>query len=266
MHFSLLCKRPTIRTRTTWLTSNSSALRQNPPCFLHASLALCQRSVVPLPRLIQLSGGSPVAFCTRNVLSHRSPFFFPITSWYVMLGHQVSHSSQPITTKGMGWHFSSPCKQQDHKKSRTSAPVPGHAFKRQKLLDELHDLLAAQPSGPDPPPSSTPQTISPIPEPAELLEDAPMEPEDTLPIFDDEGVPCCPTMQCVHTSFPTARSTSMCDSWKAMIPTIVNSFLNYTATMLGQLLVALSSPLAACSAGCQDCKPATILCLFLNCK
>jgi len=169
-----------------------------------------------------------------------------------MSARQVSRSSQPITTKGMGRHFSSPRKQRDRMKSRTSAPVPGHAFKQQKLLDELHDLLAAQPSGPDPPPSSTPQTVSPIPEPAELSEDVPTEPDDTLPTFDDEGVPCGPAMQRVRTSFPTARSTSICDSWKAVIPTIVDPFLNYTTATLGQPLVALSSPLAACSAGCQD--------------
>jgi len=153
---------------------------------------------------------------------------------------------------GQHFHFSSPRKQQDRMKSRTSVPVPGHAFKWQKLLDELHDLLVAQPSGPDPLPSSTPQTVSPIPEPAELSEDVPTEPDDTLPTFDDEGVPCSPTMQHVRTSFPTARSTSICDSWKAVIPTIVNPFLNYTTATLDQLLVALSSPLAVCSAGCQD--------------
>jgi len=46
----------------------------------------------------------------------------------------------------MGRHFTSPRKAQDKKKSRITAAVPGHASKRQKLLDELGDLLSTQPS------------------------------------------------------------------------------------------------------------------------
>ena len=264
-------ERPTIRTGTTRLTLNSHfiGLRFGKPSLflLHASSALPPVLCSPSPEARSVFRRLTRCIRTWDVLSHGSHFFFPTTtSWYAMSARQISHSSQPITTKGMGRHFSSPRKQRDRMKSRTSAPVPGHAFKQQKLLDELHDLLVAQPSGPDPPPSSTPQAVSLIPESAELLEGAPMGPEDTLPTFDDEGVPCGPTMQRVRTSFPTARSTSMCDSWKAMILTIVDPFLNYTTATLGQPLVALRSPLAVCSAGCQDRKPTTILCLFLDHK
>jgi len=46
----------------------------------------------------------------------------------------------------MGRHFTSPRKAWDKKKTRITASVPGHASKRQKLLDELSDLLTAQPS------------------------------------------------------------------------------------------------------------------------
>ncbi|KIM51589.1 hypothetical protein SCLCIDRAFT_142981 [Scleroderma citrinum Foug A] len=101
-----------------------------------------------------------------------------------MSAHQVSCSSQPITTKGMGWHFFSPLKKWDCKKSRISAPIPGHASKRQKLLDEMHALLAAQPTRPDPSPCSTPQTISLILQPAGLSEDAQNAP-DAGPVMHD---------------------------------------------------------------------------------
>ena len=58
--------------------------------------------------------------------------------WSMMSTHPVTQSSQPITTKGMGRHFTSPRKAPDKKKSWTTALLlPGHASKRQKLLEEL---------------------------------------------------------------------------------------------------------------------------------
>jgi len=60
-----------------------------------------------------------------------------------MLVRHVTRSSQPVTTKGMGRHFTSPRKVRDKKKTWITASVPGHASKRQKLLDELGNLLTA---------------------------------------------------------------------------------------------------------------------------
>jgi len=51
----------------------------------------------------------------------------------MMSTHPVTQSSQPITTKEMGRHFTSPRKAPDKKKSRiTALLLPGHASKRQK--------------------------------------------------------------------------------------------------------------------------------------
>ena len=53
-----------------------------------------------------------------------------------------THLSQPITTRGLGRHFTSSLKKHDKKKSRLATPVPGNASKWQKLDDELEALLA----------------------------------------------------------------------------------------------------------------------------
>ena len=182
-----------------------------------------------------------------------------------MLDSCPTHSSQAITTRGLGRHFTSPRKLQDKKKSWITMPVPGHASKRQKLLDELHNLLVTS-SEPKKPASSTVMAASPILQPDGLLEVPPMELEDLLVMSDGEGVSHGTTMQHISTTRPTARSISVCAGWKALIPTIIDPFLKYTAAMLRQPLAAVGSRLSSCTSSCQEQKLNAVLCLFFDCK
>ncbi|KAI6011172.1 hypothetical protein EDC04DRAFT_2959313 [Pisolithus marmoratus] len=108
-----------------------------------------------------------------------------------MSASHVSQSSQPITTKGIGRHFSSPPKARNKKKTLVTVSVPVHAFKHQKLLDELASLLA-------PPPSESGLHIhsdvtSPIHhpmEPPELI-----EPEEIM-VDSEEVSPANVTVKC----------------------------------------------------------------------
>jgi len=181
----------------------------------------------------------------------------------------VTRSSQPVTTKGMGRHFTSPRKAWDKKKTRITASVPGHASKRQKLLDELGDLLTAQPSELKPSLDSGIDAASPTlqtEETEELLEVFPMESEELPFAFDDEEMSCGATEECVRTSCPTNRSISECAAWKALIPAIIDPFLKYTAATLGQPLVMLGSWISSCISNCQEQKLTAVLCLFLDRK
>ena len=91
------------------------------------------------------------------------------SSWsYMMLDPRLTCSSQAITTKGLGRHFTSPWKPRDKKKSWMTVPIPGHASKWQKLLNELQDLLAAS-SELKQSPSSTTMVASPILQPDDLF-------------------------------------------------------------------------------------------------
>jgi len=176
-----------------------------------------------------------------------------------------TRSSQAITTKGLGRHFTSPRKPWDKKKSYMTLPIPGHASKWQKLLDELHDLLAVS-SEPNQPPSSVTMAAPPILQPDKPLEVPPMELEDMLVMSDGEDASHGAAMQHVCTTCPTPRSIAACASWKALIPTIIDPFLKYTAATLRQPLVALGSWLSSCTSSCQDQKLTVILCLFFDCK
>ena len=176
-----------------------------------------------------------------------------------------THLSQAITTRGLGWHFTSPRKVWDKKKSWMSAPVPGHASKWQKLLNELQDLLAA-PSEPQKLPSSTAVAVSLIVQPEEPLEVPPMELDDLLVMSDGEDASPCAIAQHIRTTHPTARSISACAAWKALIPTIVDPFLKYMAATLRHPLVALGPHLASCTSSCQEQKSTVVLSLFFDCK
>ena len=180
--------------------------------------------------------------------------------------HHDTQLSQPVTTMGMGRHFTSPRRTRDKKKSWTIASVPEHASKWQKLLDELGDLLAAQPSELKPLLDSGIEAASPTLWTEELPEVLPMESEELVFTFDDEDMLCGAMEERVHTSCPTNRSISVCAGWKALIPAIIDPFLKYTTVTLGQPLVTLGSCLSLCTSNCQEQKLTTIVCLFLDHK
>ena len=178
-----------------------------------------------------------------------------------MSARHASCSSQPITTKGMGLHFSSPHKARNKKKMSTAVNIPGRSFKCQKLLNELQDLLTPPPLEPRLSENHSFQAASHIPEPMEPQESLPMEFEDT---FTFVTVTCdSATVEHIHTS----RSTSsICASWKAILPTIIEPFINYTVATLGKPLSVLTSSLSSCVVHCQEQKSTTVLCLCFDHK
>ncbi|KAI5981055.1 hypothetical protein EDC04DRAFT_2916960 [Pisolithus marmoratus] len=176
-----------------------------------------------------------------------------------MSASHVSRSSQPITTKGMGRHFSSPRKARNKKKTLATVSVPVHAFKRQKLLDKLASLLA-------PPPSESglhvhSDATSPIHhpmEPPELI-----EPEE-ITVDSEEASPADVTVEYTSIVHPTKKSISLCESWHAVIRTMIEPFIKYTTAMLGKPLPLLHSPLSSCTAQCREQKVTNLLCLFFD--
>ena len=183
-----------------------------------------------------------------------------------MLVARATHSSQIIVTKGLGKHFTSPRKPRDKKKRCMAIPVPGNGSKQQKLLDELKDLLAPQPLDPKPPSITVDWAGSPIHELEDPLDALPMELDDASFTIDSEDESCSVPTERVHIICPTARSISMSAGWNTLIPTLIDPFLKYTAAMLSQPLLTLSSQLSSCTSGCQEQKSMAILCLFFDRK
>ena len=184
-----------------------------------------------------------------------------------MSGRHSTRLSQPATTRGLGRHFTSPIKPHDKKKRQLAMLVPGNAVKWKKLEDEICALLVA-PSELEQSPRSTivAAPSSPIIQVEEPLEAFPMEVEDLPVMSDDEDASHSATTQHMRTPCFTARSTSACAGWKALIPTIVDPFLKYTAAMFHQPLMSLGSWLSSCTSSCQEQKLTAVLCLFFDRK
>jgi len=152
-------------------------------------------------------------------LSH--PLFSPFTfSYTTMSVARATRSSKAIMTKGLGQHFTSPRKPQDKKKRCMAIPVPGNGSKQQKLLDELKDLLTPQPLDTKLSPSTIDWAASPIHKLEEPPEAPPMELDNASFTIDTEDESCSVPTERVRTVCPTARSISMCASWKALILTL----------------------------------------------
>ena len=183
-----------------------------------------------------------------------------------MSGRRSTRLSQPTTTRGLGRHFTSPIKSRDKKKRQLAVPVPGNAAKRKKLKDEIRALLAA-PSELEQSPSSTFVAAPPSPiTQVEPLEASPMKVEDLPVLSDDEDASYSATTQHIQTPRFTARSTSACAGWKALIPTIVDPFLKYTAATFHQPLMSLGPRLSSCTSSCQEQRLTVVLCLFFDRK
>ena len=145
-------------------------------------------------------------------------------------------------------------------------PVPGNSSKQQKLLNELNNLLSPQPSDPKLSPSTIDRTASPIHELEQPLEALPMQMDEASFTIDAEEESCSVPTEHFHTVCPTARLISMCASWKALIPTLIDPFLKYMAAMLGQPLSTLGPQLSSCISDCEERNSTAILCLFFDHK
>ena len=127
-------------------------------------------------------------------------------------------SALPSTSKGLGIHFSSPCKARNPKKTQTFVNIPGCETRHQRLLTHLDDLLQKWPANtPAHNGGSIPEAVTSAPE-SPIHDDAPLDynfPEDILDPSDTT-----PT----SVSIATRASSNHYENWKKTIPTLIPPF------------------------------------------
>ena len=155
------------------------------------------------------------------------------------------------TSFGMGHHFSSPQKRRQKKKTQTNIIILGQLAKRQRLLEHLNKLLNHESS------SSLPSAMSTPP------------PEDIdIDILIDVPAIQLPTdepsfKQVPDPSVPNVAVGWLYDSWTAVIPTVVELYLQYMSETIGKPLVGHDTLLADCH-GCCEPKRSSLLCLYFD--
>ncbi|KIO03677.1 hypothetical protein M404DRAFT_145263 [Pisolithus tinctorius Marx 270] len=151
----------------------------------------------------------------------------------------------------MGQHFSSPKKQRDKRKTQTNVVIPGQDTKWQCLLQHLSDLLN---------PKSSPPPVPSVTSPS-LLEDTAIDDAHAVQHFDhvnELSFDKDPDYSAQHVA-----SGWLYNSWTAVIPTIIKSYLQYLTETTGKPLAGCVMPLFSCHGGCEP-RRSSLLCLYFD--
>ncbi|KAG1882368.1 hypothetical protein F4604DRAFT_1990635 [Suillus subluteus] len=197
----------------------------------------------------------------------KSVFLFYTTTTTIMPAIRPTRGAQPIST-GLGVHFVSPKKARDPKKMQTLVHIPGANSKHKRLLAQMAALMSPQ--------MLTTQTLSSSSAPAQPealanFDDTasyPYDQDDSM-VNDyqpDEGP--CPTdlapEDLGRRILPDKMANNLYMSWKALIPTLVDPHLKYSARTHGHPLAEICPVISACaSSGCVQ-RQFSIVCLFFD--
>lgn len=160
----------------------------------------------------------------------------------------------PSTMHGMGQQFSSPKKWRDKRKTQTSVTIPGQSAKRQQLLQQLNNLFNHKSSSPPPSGANSP-----------LLEEDITDTLDDTQMIEHLADELTPEDTTSNYSAPSMAVNRLYDSWTAVIPTIIEPFLQYLSETIGRPLTSCDGPLFSCHAsGTCEPKRSSLLCLYFN--
>jgi hypothetical protein len=174
-----------------------------------------------------------------------------------------SRNQQPLST-GLGIHFTSPTKPRDKRKTATIVEVPGHAEKRRRLEQKLEQLKYSVPVA-EPKPAGLVDSLD-----NEMLRDDPFL--DTLPeqVEDnDRGSPEPATASAEEKTrtkrlIPDGAALQLFDSWRQLLPTLLNTLLQHTSRTVGLPLPAIQSLESDCTRSCSK-NTSAVTCLFFDC-
>lgn len=160
----------------------------------------------------------------------------------------------PSTMRGMGQQFSSPKKWQDKRKTQTSVTIPGQSAKQQRLLQQLNDLFNHKSSSPPPSGTNSP-----------LLEEDITDTLDDTQMIEHPADELMPEDTTSNYSAPSMAVNWLYDSWTAVIPTIIEPFLQYLSETIRRPLTSCDGLLFGCHAsGTCEPKCSSLLCLYFD--
>ncbi|KAG1841210.1 hypothetical protein F4604DRAFT_1598263 [Suillus subluteus] len=178
-----------------------------------------------------------------------------------------------LTTSGFGTQFVSPWKPRDKRKTQTLVELPGQKTKKLKLQAKLAALLAGKSSSEQ----TTANELDTLPPtaissnenmPADTCEDLFLFENDAPPLIEPEdSIPQLNTSEfstASHRILPDIAAARLYDTWKILVPTLVDVQLSYTQRTIGRVLEWPAMVLSACHS--QKCaqRHTTMIGLFFN--
>ncbi|KAG0692808.1 hypothetical protein DFH29DRAFT_817111 [Suillus ampliporus] len=157
-----------------------------------------------------------------------------------------------LTTSGLGAQFVSPRKPRDKRKTQTLVKLPGQKAKHLKLQAKLASLLAGKPNFEQ----TTTSDLDTLPSAASPEENVPADAYEDF-LFEDEVPPLTESQDSIpplNTSefipnrriLPDIAAARLYDTWKILIPTIVDAQLEYTQRTVGKIPERPLRVLSAC--------------------
>ncbi|KAG1836231.1 hypothetical protein F4604DRAFT_1943434 [Suillus subluteus] len=146
-----------------------------------------------------------------------------------------------LTTSGLGAQFVSPRKPRDKCKTQTLVELPGQKAKHLKLQAKLASLLAGKPNFKQ----TTTSNLDMLPSTASPEENVPANAYEDF-LFEDEVPPLTESQDSIpplNTSefipnchiLPDIAAARLYDTWKTLIPTLVDAQLEYTQRTVGKI-------------------------------
>lgn len=191
---------------------------------------------------------------------------------------RTTRGAQP-TSSGLGLHFVSPKKSRDVKKTQAFVNIPGVNAKHKRLLDQMATLMNPLPvlhtenlsSVSTPPQSEAPMSIDDAnyDDPTDYIYDA--NSDDYVVTADQPDQPASHPTDVEHENprhrlLPDRMSYNLHSAWKALVPTLVDAFLKYSARTHGHPLPEARPVISACAKrGCAQ-RRVSIICLFFDRK
>ncbi|KAG6374277.1 hypothetical protein JVT61DRAFT_4299 [Boletus reticuloceps] len=134
-------------------------------------------------------------------------------------GLSAARATLPSKSSGLGQHYTSPCKTKGPKKTQTHVVIPGCASKRQQLIGRLKELLRDDQSAPSQ--ASSAATPDPV---SNHVDESPLPADNLSQFFEEDNHQAPPSPSLITVAKARSRHST---SWKAVIPTLVESYLQY---------------------------------------
>jgi hypothetical protein len=176
----------------------------------------------------------------------------------------LPRGSQRISS-GLGHHFVSPKKPRDKKKTQKSVKLPGVVAKRRRLLVQMEQLMNPEPqcAVADVHPVDTTNAISNMDDTDAMAEISDL---DSDPVESPSITPLLEDLHDRRRTVPDKSTDMLYTSWKALIPSLVDPHLKYSARTLATALGTVPNVISACTTLSCPQKRTLIVCLFFDSK
>jgi hypothetical protein len=176
--------------------------------------------------------------------------------------------NRQLLAGGLGVHFTSPTKRRNKVKTTTIARNPGHDHKRRKALARLESLLNPSPPSPTNCVTADGPSVEFNDDPYENIVMDAIDNSHPIDSTDPNGSPH-PNDRTPKTKrrvLPDAAALKLYQSWKSLLPSLVNSCLAYTTTSMGHLVQTVANVRTSCSNMQCTTKATQITCLYFDRK